>query len=67
MRMAVITDKPMRHANPGQPSLGIVGPKVKSVLGARCQHPVRLGDALQNEIVNHHADVAGVAVKAKVR
>jgi hypothetical protein len=34
------------------------------IFGARGEHPIGLGDALQDEVVDHHADIAGRAVEA---
>ena len=45
---------------------GIVGSKIQSVFGARGYHSVRFGDPLQDEIVDHDADIGGPTIKLDV-
>ena len=57
-----------RHAAGGdrrrrQPRGGIVGAQPQPIFGARGQHPIGLGDALQHQVVDHHADIGIGAVE----
>ena len=47
----------------GQPLVGVVGAQRQPVFGARGEHPVRLGDAARDQIVDHHAEIAFGAVE----
>ena len=46
-----------------QPRRGIVGAQPQPIFGAGGEHPIGLGDALQDEIVDHHADIGIGAVE----
>ena len=52
-----------RDALIGQALIGIVGPQGQPILGARREHPVRLGDAAGHKIVDHHPEIAVGAVE----
>ena len=40
-----------------QALVGVVDAQAQAVLGARGEHPVRLGDAAGDQVVDHHAEV----------
>ena len=46
-----------------QPRLGIVGAQPQPIFGAGGEHPIGLGHALQDEVVDHHPDIAVAAVE----
>ena len=46
-----------------QPRRGIVGAQPKPIFGARGEHAIGLGNALEDEVVDHHADIGIGAVE----
>ena len=50
-----------RHARGGQPLVGVVGAQGQAELGPAGEHPIGLGDAAGDQVVDHHADVGLVA------
>ena len=65
-RSARRRSKAARRSGPTQPSsiarrrqalIGVVGAQPQAELGARREHPIGLGDAAGDEVVDHHADV----------
>ena len=56
-----------RRAPSAQPRRGIVGAQRQAIFGARGHHPIGLADALQRQVVDHHADIARAAVEADRR
>jgi hypothetical protein len=48
----------------GEPQVGVVLAQLQPVLGARREHPVRLGDAARDQVVDQDAEVSLVAPRA---
>ena len=47
----------------GQAQVRVVFAQLQPVLGARREHPVRLGDAARDEVVDQHAEIGFVAAR----
>src|SRR6185312_3676963 len=45
---------------------GIIGSERKSVFGPSGHHPVRLADALQRQVVDHHSDIRCAPLEANL-
>ena len=61
------TDAPGGDPARGQALVGVVGAQVQPVLGARGEHPVRLGHPAGDQVVDHDADVGLAAVEDEGR
>ena len=59
--------RPSARPRLGQAQVGVVLAQLQPVLGARGEHPVRLGDAAGDEVVDQHAEVGLVAARAPAR
>ena len=51
----------------GQPQVGVVLAQLQPILGAAGEHPVRLGHAARDQVVDQHAEVRLVAPRATSR
>ena len=60
---ARLPDAAQRNALIGQALIGIVGAQRQTILGARGEHAIGLGDAAGHEVVDHHAEIAVGAVE----
>ncbi len=48
----------------GEPQVGVVLAQLEPVFGARSKHPVRLGNAARDQVVDQHADIRLVPARA---